>query len=467
MKYISTRGEAPVLDFEQITLSGLASDGGLYVPEQWPRFSEDEIRAMRGLGYRALATRVIAPFCEGSLSVTELETLLDRAYDAFDHPAIAPVKQLDDGLFFMELFHGPTLAFKDIALQFLGPLFDLLLSRHGRRCTIVGATSGDTGSAAIEAVRGLEAVELFMLHPAGRVTDVQRRQMTTVHDANIHNLAVDGTFDDCQNLVKAMFNDRAFRERHALSAVNSINWARIAAQIVYYFRAALVLGAPDREVSFAVPTGNFGNAFAGYVAKQMGLPIRRFVIGSNRNDILTRFFASGRMEMRQVAPTLSPSMDIQISSNFERMLFEFYGRDGARTKASMTGFQEQGRIGVEREIHQAATDLFAAYRFDDEQTGAEIGRVYRDTGEIVDPHSVIGIAAAKAHLREDASAPVMALGTAHPAKFAPAVEAAIGGPVPVPERLEKVLHAEERYTAIANDLQAVERFIDTAGEDQG
>ncbi len=357
----------------------------------------------------------------------------------------------------MELFHGPTLAFKDFALQFLGQLFNYLLSQRGETCTIIGATSGDTGSAAIQAVRGLSAVTLYMLHPEGKVSDVQRRQMTTVLDKNIHNLAVDGTFDDCQNLVKAMFNDKSFRACHNLSAVNSINWTRIAAQVVYYFRAALELGAPDQAVNFSVPTGNFGNVLAGYVAKQMGLPINKLIIGSNSNDILTRFFESGKMEQRGVNPTLSPSMDIQISSNFERYLFELLGRDSVEICNLMQKFADTGQFEIDPEHMTQAQQLFAAHRLSDGETSKEISRVYRETGEVMDPHSVIGVAAARIH--GDPGVPTVVLGTAHPAKFADAVERATGVPVTLPEEVTHIMDDPERAIKMANSLEAIQALI--------
>ena len=358
MHYISTRGTAPKLNFEEVTLAGLAVDGGLYVPETWPRLDHDAIRNLRGLSYPRLAEKILGQFCENCVDEGDLSQLLGKAYSGFDHAAIAPLKQIDSELYVMELFHGPTLAFKDFALQFLGHLFNYFLKKQNSTCTIVGATSGDTGSAAIEAVRGLEAVTLYMLHPDGRVSDVQRKQMTTVLDKNIHNLAINGTFDDCQNLVKAMFNDSEFRTQHSLSAVNSINWARIAAQVVYYFRAALELGAPDRRVNFSVPTGNFGNVFAGYVAQQMGLPINKLIIGSNSNDILTRFFENGHMEQRGVNPTLSPSMDIQISSNFERFLFELFERDDSKVRDLMLKFAKDGEFQIESNDLARAQSMF-------------------------------------------------------------------------------------------------------------
>lgn len=458
MKYISTRGRAPSLNFEEVTLAGLARDGGLYVPESWPTFSATQIREMRGLSYPELVVTVLRPFIGDCVDEPTLQAMAKRAYANFNHAAIAPIKQLDTNLYFMELFQGPTLAFKDFALQFLGQLFEYFLDERGEHCTIVGATSGDTGSAAIEAVRGIKGVELFMLHPNGRVSSVQRKQMTYVEDKNIHNIAIEGHFDDCQNLVKAMFNDNDFRDEMNLSAVNSINWARIAAQVVYYFRAGLSLGAPDRPINVAVPTGNFGNVYAAYVAKQMGLPIEQFIIGSNQNDILTRFFSDGTMSQQSVEASLSPSMDIQISSNFERYLFEVSGRDAPLIARLMDEFKQNGSFSVDAALLDKVTQQFSAYRMDDEQTRAEIARVYKDTGEIIDPHSVIGIAAARA-CSADPSIPVVCMGTADPAKFADAVEPAIGRKVPYPSRLEKVLNAEEHFDVLDNDLDEVEKFV--------
>ena len=458
MKYISTRGKAPKLNFEEVTLAGLARDGGLYVPESWPEFSLQEIRDMRGLSYPELVVAVLRPFIGNCIDEKTLNQMAVKAYSNFNHSAIAPIKQLDTNLYFMELFQGPTLAFKDFALQFLGQLFGHFLQKRDERCTIVGATSGDTGSAAIEAVRGIKGVELFMLHPNGKVSDVQRKQMTSVQDENIHNIAIEGDFDDCQNLVKAMFNDNAFRDEMNLSAVNSINWARIAAQVVYYFRAALTLGGPDRAINVAVPTGNFGNIFAAFVAKKMGLPIQQFIIGSNQNDILTRFFETGEMSQQGVEASLSPSMDIQISSNFERYLFEASGRDADKIDNLMETFKQNGHFTADAELFDKVKQNFSAYRVDDAQTKAEILRLYQTTGEIIDPHSVIGIAAAIAKV-EDTSIPTVCMGTADPAKFADAVEPVIGASVPIPSRLAKVMDAKERYEVMGNNLAEVQAYI--------
>ena len=463
MTYASTRGTAPVLGFEDVLLTGLARDGGLYVPEHWPSLSPAEIRALAGLPYPELALRVVRPFVGDALSEDELRALLADAYGGFGHAAVAPLKQLDSRTWLLELFHGPTLAFKDFALQVLGRLFDHVLARRDQRVTVVGATSGDTGSAAIEACRDRDRIDIFILHPRGRVTEVQRRQMTTVAASNVFNIAVEGTFDDCQDLVKAMFNDAAFRDEMSLSAVNSINWARVMAQVAYYFAAAVELGAPDREVAFAVPTGNFGNVYAGYVAQQMGLPVAKLIVGSNRNDILTRYFETGEMAVAEVHPTLSPSMDIQISSNFERLLFELYDRDGAALAEAMTGFRSTGRLAPGEARWHRALEVFDAARLDDEATLAEVARIHGETGELVDPHSAIGIAAAQhkigAGALPDPRVPVVAVATAHPAKFPDAVERATGTRPVLPARLADLYDREERVSAVPADLGRVQAFI--------
>lgn len=458
MTYVSTRGQAPVLAFDDVLLAGLARDGGLYVPSAWPRFAPAEIRAMARLPYPELAVRVMAPFLDDTIAEDDFAAIVEDAYRGFGHPAVAPLKQLARNDWLLELFHGPTLAFKDYALQLLGRLFDHVLAKRGERVTIVGATSGDTGSAAIEACRDRAAIDIVILHPKGRVSEVQRRQMTTVLSGNVHNVAIEGTFDDCQDLVKAMFNDAAFRDEMRLSAVNSINWARIMAQIVYYFAAATAIGAPDREVAFAVPTGNFGNVFAGYGARRMGLPVGQFVVGSNRNDILTRFFDSGAMTLGEVVPTLSPSMDIQVSSNFERLLFDLHDRDGARLAALMAEFRQAGTLAIEEARWRKARELFDGCRFDDEATTAAIRQVHAETGELLDPHGVIGLAAGRAR-RRDPHMPLIALATAHPAKFPDAVKAATGIAPPLPERLADLFEREERVSALPNDAAAVKDFV--------
>jgi threonine synthase len=458
VRYISTRGVAPALDFEDVLLAGLARDGGLYVPEAWPLLSDVQIRGLSGRTYAETTARVLAPYTAGGLSEADLGALLAEAYAGFGHAAVAPLKQIGPRHWLLELFHGPTLAFKDHALQAVGRLFDRVLAKRGQRVTIVGATSGDTGSAAIEACRDRASLDVFILFPRGRVSEVQRRQMTTVAAANVHAIAVDGTFDDCQDLVKAMFNDQAFRDRHRLSAVNSINWARIAVQIGYYAAAAVALGAPDRRVAFAVPTGNFGNVFAAYAAKRMGFPIERLVLGSNSNDILTRFLASAEMAMSQVSPTLSPSMDIQVSSNFERLLFEALGRDGARVAETLTRFRKDGCYRLDDDAMGQIRGLFEGHRLDDAGTVEVIRRVYRETGELLDPHSAIGVAAAE-KARLDPGLPVISVATAHPAKFADAIERAVGFRPKLPERLAGLMEAKERVSDLPNDLQAVEAFI--------
>ena len=458
MDYISTRGEAPTLPFDDVLLTGLARDGGLYLPSTWPLFSADEIGGFADLGYVELAGRLLSPFVEDVIPRPRFEAILAEAYDGFGHAAIAPLKQLDQRLWLQELFHGPTLAFKDYALQVVGRLFDEVLEARGKRITIVGATSGDTGSAAIEACRNRERVEIFILHPKGRVSEVQRRQMTTVDSANVHNLAIEGSFDDCQDLVKAMFNDQAFRDEVSLGAVNSINCARILGQIVYYFAAAVALGAPDRPVSFAVPTGNFGNVFAGYAARQMGLPVEKLIVASNVNDILTRFFESGAMVAEAVQPSLSPSMDIQISSNFERLLFDLLERDGAAVRETLETFRSSGRFELAPERWQQALEVFSGYRLDDAGTLAAIDRVRRRTGELLDPHSVIGVAAAEAHL-DRVAGPIVALATAHPAKFPDAVERASGVRPQLPPRLADLYEREERMQTLPKDLAAIQEEV--------
>ena len=452
MRYVSTRGQAPVCSFSEVLLAGLAEDGGLYVPQVWPRFSPDEWRALRGLPYAELAARVMQPFVDDDIP---LAALCREAYAGFGHPAVVPLVQLDTSLFVQELFHGPTLAFKDLAMQLLGRLFEHVLAAQDRRLTIVGATSGDTGSAAIEALRGSRRIDAIILHPQGRTSEVQRRQMTTVREANICNIAVQGTFDDCQDLVKAAFADLPFRQEMQLSAVNSINWARIAAQIPYYAAAALALGAPEREVAFSVPTGNFGNVLAAYAARRMGLPIGRLVVASNRNDILARFLATNDMSVAGVAPSLSPSMDIQVSSNFERLLFELLDRDPAATAAMMTRFRATGRMEVPPAAWQQACALFQGFRLDDAATLAEMRRLHESCAYLADPHSAIGIAAARAW----PGGTMVAMGTAHPAKFPDAVEAATGMRPPLPARLADLYEREEHCITAAAALPANEAAI--------
>ena len=458
MRYVSTRGAAPVLGFEDVLLAGLARDGGLYVPESWPQFSADDWRKLKGLSYADLAVAVMAPFIGGAIPRAEFSRLVHDAYAGFSHRAVTPLRQSGTEEWVLELFHGPTLAFKDCALQLLGRLFDHVLAKRKARVTIVGATSGDTGSAAIEACRGRDAADIFILFPHGRVSEIQRRQMTTVGEANVHAIAVQGTFDDCQAMVKAMFDDAAFRDRHHLSAVNSINWARVMAQIVYYVQAALALGAPDRAVSFAVPTGNFGDIFAGYAAKQMGLPIANLCIATNTNDILARFLETGAYEMGSVVPTLSPSMDIQVSSNFERLLFDLCGRDGAGIAGRMGSLKQSGAFRVPPDQLKAMRALFSAARVSEDETLATMAREWRETGVLVDPHSAVGLAAGR-HVRGASEEPWVHLATAHPAKFPDAVERATGERPPLPPHMAGLLTRPERYDVLGNDLATVQAYI--------
>ncbi|TYC92509.1 threonine synthase [Novosphingobium sp. BW1] len=458
MDYISTRGSAPALDFEGATLAGLASDGGLYVPREWPRFSKDEIAGMAGLSYAELAARVMAPFVGQSLTYERLLELTTEAYGRFAHKAVTPLKQLDEQHWVLELFHGPTLAFKDVALQLLGLFFEEFLSRSDRNLTIVGATSGDTGSAAIDAVAGRAKVDIFMLHPHGRVSDVQRRQMTTVLAPNVHNIAIDGSFDDAQAMVKRMFNDTAMTDRFAIGAVNSINWARLMAQIVYYFAAALQLGAPEREVAFSVPTGNFGDVFAGYVAAQMGLPVAKLVVATNVNDILHRALSSGDYSQGIVTPTAAPSMDIQISSNFERLLFDLGGRDGAAMAEQMKGFEATKAMQLSNAQREGAAALFQSARADQDEMAATIRWAWENCGELIDPHTACGLFAARTAGIE-AKTPVVTLATAHPAKFPEAVERSTGHRPCLPARVGDLFDREEKCTKLVGEYDAVAEFV--------
>ncbi len=460
LKYVSTRGKAPAIGFEDVLLAGLAPDGGLYVPESYPRFSVEKMREMRSLSYAELAAEVMALFTEGCIDKNDLLQIAEQAYRGFSHAAVAPLKQIKDGLWVMELFYGPTLAFKDYALQIVGRMFDLVLKRSNRRITIVGATSGDTGSAAIEACKGCENLDIFILHPYNRVSEVQRRQMTTTIAPNVFNIALEGTFDDCQSIVKALFADEAFRRAHNLSAVNSINWARIMAQVVYYFRAALALGAPDRAVSFAVPTGNFGNIFAGYVAMRMGLPVKNLILGSNENDILPRFLETGTMEKRDVKPSISPSMDIQVSSNFERLLFEMQDRDAREVARLMDSFKYEKVYSVSADVLKKIKATFSGLRCTDVDTKAEIGRIYKLSGEIVDPHSAIGFAAAERFCEKET--PCVVLATAHPAKFPLPVHEATGVTPVLPPRLSDLTTRRESFTVLPNRQDSIKYFIETS-----
>ena len=458
MRYVSTRGNAPILDFRDATLTGLAADGGLYVPEHWPMLSPETIAGLAGLSYVDTAVTVMAPFVEGVLTPAELRGLCDTAYARFAHVAVTPLVQLDSDQWLLELFHGPTLAFKDVALQLLGQFFERFLTGTTKRLTIVGATSGDTGSAAIDAVAGRSGIDIFMLHPAGRVSDVQRRQMTTVLSPNVHNIAIDGDFDTAQALVKAMFNDRVFADRFALSAVNSINWARLMAQIVYYFYAAVRLGAPDRPVAFSVPTGNFGDVFAGYVAAKMGLPIARLIVATNVNDILHRALSSGDYSKGTVQQTPTPSMDIQVSSNFERLLHDLGGRDGAALGRQMAGFEASGAMRLTNAQGQGCAPLLVSDSVSVDDMALAMRWASESTGEILDPHTAIALAAAR-RATVDRGTPIVTLATAHPAKFRDAVERATGFRPALPARLGDLFDREERYATLPATYEAVTAYI--------
>lgn len=462
MRYQSTRGTAPELDFREVTLAGLASDGGLYIPVEWPRFTPDQIADMAGLSYVETAVRVMAPFVAGSLTEDELRDLCTRAYGRFSHDAVTPLVQLDHRHFLLELFHGPTLAFKDVALQLLGLLFEKFLTGTDRHLTIVGATSGDTGSAAIDAVAGREGIDIFMLHPKGRVSDVQRRQMTTVLAPNVHNIAIDGSFDDAQALVKAMFNDPGFSGRFHVTAVNSINWARLMAQVVYYFYAAVRLGAPAREVAFSVPTGNFGDVFAGYVAAKMGLPVAKLIVATNVNDILHRALSNGDYSAGTVTPTAAPSMDIQVSSNFERLLFDLAGRDGPALAAQMAGFESSRAMRLTNAQQQGAASLFASDRIEADDMSRAMAWAHARADEILDPHTAIGLAAAQ-RVALPPHVPIVTLATAHPAKFDTAVERATGIRPTLPPRVGDLFDREERYDVLPATFEAITGYVAERG----
>jgi threonine synthase len=459
LHYVSTRGGVAPCRFEEALFAGLAPDGGLYLPERWPRLDREELAALQGAPYQEVAARVLAPFVGDDLSETELCDLIGRAYGGFDHVAVAPLRQLGPNEWLLELFHGPTLAFKDIALQLLGLLFEHFLTRRQRAITIVGATSGDTGSAAIAACAGRARMSIVILHPQGRISEVQRRQMTTVVAENVHNVAIAGTFDDCQALVKALFNDAAFRSRLNLAAINSINWGRIMAQAVYYVSAALALGGPWRKVSFAVPSGNFGDVYAGYVAHRMGLPIAQLVVATNRNDILARFFASGTYSAGKVRPTMSPSMDIQVASNFERLLYDLCAGDGAEVARLLDEFAARGTMRVADDALARAREMFDAVRVGEDETAATMAEVLRTTRQLVDPHTAVGIRAGRA-CRLDPKLPVIALATAHPGKFPDAVQEATGIRPQLPERFADLYERAERCAVLPNDLPVVQRHIE-------
>ena len=501
LRYISTRGKAPPLGFSDMLLRGLAPDGGLYVPESWPQLPQPPLapnaspRAAASYPpappsqascppdapaapnaspraaaptyadlappYADLAVEVMYPFVAGEIDREAFAALVKESYDTFDHPEVAPLSALGGGVWLMELFWGPTLAFKDVALQLLGRLLQYELERRGERVTIVGATSGDTGSAAIEACRDRSAMDVFILHPHGMVSDVQRRQMTTVPAENVHNVAIEGSFDDCQDIVKAMFADETFRSRHRLAAINSINFARVLAQIVYYYAASARLGEAGTPIAFAVPSGNFGNVYSGYAAMRTGLEVAGLVVGSNRNDVLTRFFDSGRLEVREVIPTMSPSMDIAVSSNLERLLFEAHGRDPAATEALMTELRRSGAAAVDPSTMDGLRPLWSAARVDEDAVRDVIADVYRSTGKLIDPHTAVGVGAARRCRRDsrDAGVPMVVLSTAHPAKFPEAVRAATGVRPELPIRLADLLERPERLNKLPNDLEEVQRFV--------
>jgi threonine synthase len=457
MQFVSTRGGAAVLGFSDAVLTGLAGDGGLYVPESWPQIGRDEIAGYANRPYAEVAFDIIRRFTGGEIADAELRRIIDEAYATFRHPSVTPLVELEPGHFVLELFHGPTLAFKDVAMQFLARVMDLILARRGTRATIVGATSGDTGSAAIEAFRGRPSTDIFILHPEGRTSEVQRRQMTTVPDANVHNIALRGTFDDCQDIVKAMFANRRFCDEVKLSGVNSINWGRIVAQIVYYFTAAASLGAPHREVIFTVPTGNFGDIFAGYCAARMGLPIKTLAIATNANDILARTIETGRYEVTGVTPTMSPSMDIQVSSNFERLLFEAVGRKPEAVVSMMSSLRQSGGFAIPPGGLEAIRRQFTAGRTGEAETSATIAAAYKASGYLLDPHTAVGVNVART--LTGGPAPVVTLATAHPAKFPAAVLAASGIEPALPAWLSDLYERTERYTVLDNNQDEVENFI--------
>ena len=460
MRYVSTRGSAPELGFCDVLLVGLATDGGLYLPEKWPALPD--LSATRS--YAETAAAVMSPFVGDEIPADTFRRMCADAYATFRHDAVVPLVQIGANEWLLEQFHGPTLAFKDVALQLVGRMFDHVLGERNERVTIVGATSGDTGSAAIDGVKDCSNVDIVILYPYGRISEVQRRQMTTVDSPNVHTVAVDGTFDDCQDLVKAMFNDESFRTRMRLSAVNSINWARVMAQIVYYVTACRSLGAtPETPVTFSVPTGNFGNVLSGWIAREMGAPIKEFIVASNSNDILTRFINDNDMSARAVHPTVSPSMDIQVSSNFERLLFEMNGRDGGLTAEQLQRFRHTGSLQVEGDqVARWIKPSFRAARFDDDETLAEIRRVHEASGQLIDPHTATGTAAVHALQATVDGRAVVSLATAHPAKFPDAVVRATGVHPALPVHLADIFERTERTNRVGNDLGAVQAFVEAA-----
>ncbi len=457
MKYVSTRGSAPVLEFNDVLLQGLARDGGLYVPDVWSVLDKTVIAKMAGKPYAEVAKIVLAPFVEGQIATADFNAMVDDAYKTFRHEAVTPLVQVAPNQFILELFHGPTMAFKDVAMQLLARLMDHVLTLKNERATIIGATSGDTGGAAIDAFKGKKNTEMFILFPDGKVSEVQRRQMTTINDNAVHPLAVKGNFDDCQALVKALFNDHKFRDDVQLSGVNSINWARIMAQVVYYFVAATALGAPHRKISFSVPTGNFGDIFAGYVAKRMGLPIDRLIIATNSNDILARCMDTMRYEVTGVSPTISPSMDIQVSSNFERLLFTASNRDGDAVARMMDGLKQSGSFTIPQAAYQTIADEFSAGRCDEAQTAAEIKKTLEASSYLLDPHTAVGLKVAREFAH--ASTPMVTLATAHPAKFPDAVKAASGIHPDLPKWQGDLMTRKELFDVIENDEAVLKQHI--------
>ncbi len=460
MKYISTRGNAPELTFEEVLLTGLAEDGGLYVPKDVPTFSKEEIESWRDLPYAELAHKVIYPFVEGCVESDALATILSEVYGGFGHKAVAPLQQIDHNEYVLELFHGPTLAFKDFALQTLGRLLDYVLERRHEKVVIMGATSGDTGSAAIEGTKACKNVDIFILHPHGKVSEVQRRQMTTVTGDNIYNIAIEGNFDQAQDMVKASFGDQSFlKGERKLVAVNSINWARIMSQIVYYFYSALNLGGPVRPMAYSVPTGNFGDIFAGYMAKKMGLPIEQLIIATNKNDVLHRLMSKNQYEVHPLMHTITPSMDIAVSSNFERLLFDLYGRDGEALSELMGRMNAKTDVvALDEDKLEKARELFDSYAVDEDNTIKIMQEVYDETGYLLDPHTAIGVKAAR-EVRRNNNIPMITLGTAHPVKFEEAVLRA-GYEMPkLPHHLTDLMDREERLDVLPADLKAVHQFI--------
>jgi threonine synthase len=460
MKYHSTRDSSHLSSFTDIVLTGLAPDGGLYVPTEWPQFDEGKLKTLTGKSYSEIAFTIISQFVGDSIDSKALDELVSRTYglENFKHSATAPLSQIRSNLWLLELYHGPTLSFKDYALQLLGNIFDYILKQSNKRLTIVGATSGDTGSAAIEACRKSQFIDIFILHPENRTSVVQRKQMTTVTSKNVHNIAVQGTFDDCQSIVKSLFSDVELRRQLNLSAINSINWARVMAQIVYYFYSSLSLGVSDRSISYTVPTGNFGNIFAAWAAKQMGLPINKLVIASNRNDILTRFFESGHMELDEVVPTISPSMDIQISSNFERYLYYLYNKDSEKVASKMQGLNNQNIYEVSGDFLQKARETFIAYRCSDNKTLEIMKQVYEQTDRLIDPHTAVGMNAAFKE-SEDTNDPHILVSTAHPAKFSDAVQSAVGVEPSLPSYLQEIMKKEEHYSTLPCDINMIKKYV--------